>query len=38
MLANIAVDAVNAGGLLAVGLLERPQARIAGLVLAWEAS
>jgi putative peptidoglycan lipid II flippase len=39
MLANVAVNLVNvAGGLLAFGLLERPQARIAGLVVAWGAS
>jgi len=39
MLANVAVNAVNvAGGLLAFLLLERPQARIAGLVAAYGAS
>jgi putative peptidoglycan lipid II flippase len=39
MLANVAVNVVNvAGGLLAFGLLERPHARIAGLVVAWGAS
>jgi putative peptidoglycan lipid II flippase len=39
MLANVAVNLVNvAGALLAVALLDRPQARIAGLVVAYALS
>jgi putative peptidoglycan lipid II flippase len=39
MLANIAVNLVNVvGGLLAVGLVDRPQAKIAGLVVAYGLS
>jgi putative peptidoglycan lipid II flippase len=39
MLANVAVNLVNvAGGLLAVALVDRPQTRIAGLVVAYALS
>jgi hypothetical protein len=39
MLANVAVNLVNVvGGLVAVALVDRPQARIAGLVIAYGLS